>query len=211
VDTSQELLTQASTELAERSPEIARLFESVGPCVLPAPTENNFTALGEAIVYQQLTGKAAGTIWNRLLVRLEGDFSPQTVIAAPEEKLRAAGLSRNKAASIRDLAAKAIERSVPFDDLDELSDDDIVTRLSAVRGIGVWTAEMFLIFQLRRFDVWPIGDLGVRKGYARMFGMDPLPLPKELAPLGDPFRPFRTVAAWYCWRAVETVTPGSGR
>jgi DNA-3-methyladenine glycosylase II len=96
---------------------------------------------------------------------------------------------------------------VPLVGLDELSDEAIVSRLSSVRGIGVWTAEMFLIFQLRRLDVWPVGDLGVRKGYASAFGMDRLPTPKELGPLGDAFRPFRTIAAWYCWRAVDTITP----
>jgi DNA-3-methyladenine glycosylase II len=110
--------------------------------------------------------------------------------------------------SIRDLAAKAIDGSVPLSGFDELSDDEIVTRLSAVRGIGVWTAEMFLIFQLRRLDVWPIGDLGVRKGYARAFVLPGPPTPKELEAMGDGFRPFRTIAAWYCWRAVETITPG---
>jgi DNA-3-methyladenine glycosylase II len=111
--------------------------------------------------------------------------------------------------SIRDLAAKTLDGSVPLIGLDELPDEEVVTRLSAVRGIGVWTAEMFLIFQLRRLDVWPIGDLGVRKGYARAFGSDEIPLPKQLQAVGEVFRPFRTVAAWYCWRAVDTVTPGT--
>jgi DNA-3-methyladenine glycosylase II len=91
--------------------------------------------------------------------------------------------------------------------MEQLPDEEIVTRLSAVRGIGVWTAEMFLIFHLRRLDVWPIGDLGVRKGYARAFELAEVPSPKDLAPRGEDFRPFRTVAAWYCWRAVDTITP----
>jgi DNA-3-methyladenine glycosylase II len=209
VDDTQDVFAAASRELASRHPHIAELYERVGPCVLDPPATDDFTALAEAIVFQQLTGKAAATIWGRVVATLDGSPSPQKVVATSEEELRAAGLSRNKAMSIKDLAAKTLDRSVPLVGLDELSDEDIVSRLSAVRGIGVWTAEMFLIFQLRRLDVWPIGDLGVRKGYARAFGLEEIPLPKQLELFGEAFRPFRTVAAWYCWRAVETITPGT--
>jgi DNA-3-methyladenine glycosylase II len=207
VDETQSVFAAASAELASRHPQIAELYERAGPCVLDPPDTDDFTALAEAIVFQQLTGKAAATIWGRVVATLDGLPSPQRVAATSEEELRAAGLSRNKAMSIRDLAAKTLDGSVPLVGLDGLPDEDIVSRLSAVRGIGVWTAEMFLIFQLRRLNIWPIGDLGVRKGYGRAFGLDQTPLPKQLEPLGDAFRPFRTVAAWYCWRAVETVTP----
>jgi len=113
------------------------------------------------------------------------------------------GLSRSKVAAIRDLAAKIVDGSVRLQRIGRLSDEDIITALSTVRGIGRWTAEMFLIFQLRRLDVWPIGDYGVRKGYALAYGLKTLPTPKELDPLGERFRPYRTVAAWYCWRAVS--------
>jgi 3-methyladenine DNA glycosylase/8-oxoguanine DNA glycosylase len=208
MDDKEDVFEAASVELAERHPEIGRLYEQVGPCVLAPPQVDDFTALARAIVFQQLTGKAARTIWERVVKLLDGSPDPQKVAGATEEGLRAAGLSRNKAASIKDLAAKTLDGSVPLTGFEELSDDEIVTRLSAVRGIGVWTAEMFLIFQLRRLDVWPVGDLGVRKGYARAFALSGPPAPKELTALGDPFRPFRTVAAWYCWRAVETITPG---
>ena len=198
----------ASAELAGRHPQIARLYELIGPCVLRPPQSDAFTALARAIVFQQLSGRAAGTIWNRVVAALDGSPTPEKVVGAAEEDLRGAGLSRNKALSVKDLAAKALDGSVPLTGIDQLSDDEIVMRLSAVRVIGVWTAEMFLIFQLRRLDVWPIGDLGVRKGYARAFELAEIPAAKELDPLGDPFRPFRTIAAWYCWRAVETITPG---
>jgi DNA-3-methyladenine glycosylase II len=125
-----------------------------------------------------------------------------------EVEMRAAGLSRAKTASIRDLAARALDGTVPDDGaLAGLEDDEIVARLSQVRGIGRWTAEMFLIFQLRRPDVWPIDDLGVRKGYAVAHGLAAPPTPRELLGLGDLYRPHRTVAAWYCWRAVETILP----
>ncbi|MEA2485508.1 MAG: DNA-3-methyladenine glycosylase [Actinomycetota bacterium] len=208
---TEDLFAAASGELAQRHPQIHRLYELVGPCVLRPPEVDEFTALARAIVFQQLTGKAAGTIWSRVVSALDGSPDPQKVFDTPEEDLRAAGLSRNKATSVRDLAAKALDGSVPLTGMDQLPDEEIVTRLSAVRGIGVWTAEMFLIFHLRRLDVWPIGDLGVRKGYARAFELDVVPSSKDLAPLGEEFRPFRTVAAWYCWRAVDTITLDGAR
>jgi DNA-3-methyladenine glycosylase II len=207
VDHPEDVFEAASAELAERHPQIGRLYEQIGPCVLRAPQSDDFTALARAIVFQQLTGKAALTIWGRVVAALDGSTSPPRVATASQEELRAAGLSRNKAASIKDLAAKAVDGSVPLMHMQDLSDEEIIERLSTVRGIGVWTAEMFLIFQLRRLDVWPVGDLGVRKGYARAFAFEAPPTPKELDPLGEVFRPFRTVAAWYCWRAVETITP----
>jgi 3-methyladenine DNA glycosylase/8-oxoguanine DNA glycosylase len=126
----------------------------------------------------------------------------------PVDQLRAAGLSGAKAASIRDLAEKVLDGSVQLDRMNRLPDDEIVRELTLVRGIGPWTAEMFLIFQLGRLDVWPIGDFGIRKGYALLYGLTAPPSEKELEPLGEPFRPYRSVAAWYCWRAAETVTPG---
>jgi DNA-3-methyladenine glycosylase II len=130
------------------------------------------------------------------------------VLALPLDQLRGAGLSGNKAASIRDLAEKVLDGSVLLDRMSRLPDDEIVRELTLVRGIGPWTAEMFLIFQLGRLDVWPVGDFGVRSGYALLYGLAEPPSPKELEPLGDRFQPYRSVAAWYCWRAAETVTPG---
>jgi DNA-3-methyladenine glycosylase II len=129
------------------------------------------------------------------------------VLALPEERLRSAGLSGSKAASIRDLAGRVADGTVPLDDVDDLADAEIVARLSKVRGIGRWTAEMFLIFQLRRPDVWPVDDYGVRKGWSQLHGLTELIRPRELEAAGDVFRPHRTVAAWYCWRAVDTVLP----
>ena len=136
-----------------------------------------------------------------------GGLDPEAVLALPEEAFRAAGLSGSKTASIRDLAAKVVDGTVPVDGLEAYPDDEIVERLSRVRGIGRWTAEMFLLFQLGRLDVWPVDDYGVRKGYARAHGLAELPKPKELGQLGDIYRPYRSIAAWYCWRAVETVLP----
>ena len=164
-----------------------------------------FNALVRAIVYQQLAGKAAAAIHGRFLALFGGEPSPAAILATPEEVLRGAGLSTAKTLAIRDLALKSTDGTVPLERIEELPDDDIVARLSAVRGIGRWTAEMFLIFQLGRQDVWPVDDLGVRRGYAVIHGLPAWPKPKELQALGEIYRPFRTAAAWYCWRTADIV------
>ena len=195
---------EAARILAARDPVIARLLAETGPPRLSRPVESHFGSLVRAIVYQQLAGRAAAAIHGRLIAALDGDVRPETLAALSDESLRAAGLSRNKAASLRDLAAKVLDGTVVLSPraLTRESDDEIVTRLSAVRGIGPWTAEMFLFFQLRRLDVWPVGDLGVRRGYGLAWQI-PTPTARELQPLGEVFRPYRSVAAWYCWRAAE--------
>ena len=194
----------AARILAERDPVIARLVAEAGPPRLSRATESHFGTLVRAIVYQQLAGRAAAAIHGRLIAVVGGDVSPETLIALTDEQMRAVGLSRNKMASLRDLAAKVLDGTVVLSPrgLARESDDEIITRLSAVRGIGPWTAEMFLIFRLRRLDVWPVGDLGVRRGYGLAWQV-PEPTARELKPLGEPFRPYRSVAAWYCWRAAE--------
>jgi DNA-3-methyladenine glycosylase II len=194
----------AARILAERDPVIARLVAEAGPPRLSRATESHFGTLVRAIVYQQLAGRAAAAIHGRLIAVVGGDVSPETLIALTDEQMRAVGLSRNKMASLRDLAAKVLDGTVVLSPrgLARESDDVIIARLSAVRGIGPWTAEMFLIFQLRRLDVWPVGDLGVRRGYGLAWKV-PEPTARELKPLGEPFRPYRSVAAWYCWRAAE--------
>jgi DNA-3-methyladenine glycosylase II len=203
-------LTAATAEIARRDPVMARLIEQVGPFNPRPPMEDGFSALARSIMYQQLAGKAAAAIHTRFVALFDGSLTPAAVDAIPLEKLRSAGLSGAKAASVKDLAAKVLDGTVPLGDEDGMSDDEIVTRLSTVRGIGRWTAEMFLIFQLRRLDVWPVDDYGVRKGYARAYGLAELPAPKALMQLGERFRPYRTIAAWYCWRMVDTVLPTAG-
>ena len=194
----------AAIILAERDPVIARLLDQTGAPKLARPVESHFASLVRAIVYQQLAGRAAAAIHGRLAAAVDGDMRPETLISASDETLRAVGLSRNKMASLRDLAAKVLEGTVVLSPrgLAAESDDEIVARLSAVRGIGPWTAEMFLLFQLRRLDIWPVGDLGVRRGYGLAWQV-PTPTARELQPLGERFRPYRSVAAWYCWRAAE--------
>jgi len=196
-----------AAELARRDPAMATIIEAVGPPAFRLPQESGFAALVRAITFQQLAGKAASAIHGRFISALPDGLTPEAVLALPEPAFRAAGLSSNKTASIRDLAAKVVDGTVPLGDVDALPDDEIVERLSSVRGIGRWTAEMFLMFQLRRLDVWPVQDLGVRKGYALIHRLPEPPAPKELQVLGDAYRPYRSIAAWYCWRAAETVVP----
>ena len=194
----------AARILAERDPVIARLLEQTGPPRLSRPQESHFATLVRAIVYQQLAGRAAAAIHGRLIAALGGDVQPEGLLALSDETLRAVGLSRAKVVSLRDLAAKVLDGTVVLSPprLARETDEEIITRLSAVRGIGTWTAEMFLLFQLRRLDVWPVGDLGVRRGYGLAWQI-PTPTERELKPLGDPYRPYRSVLAWYCWRAAE--------
>jgi DNA-3-methyladenine glycosylase II len=195
---------EAARILASRDPVIARLIADAGPPRLRRPQESHFAALVRAIVYQQLAGAAAAAIHRRLITALSGDAQPQALIAVSDESLRAVGLSANKAASLRDLATKVIDGTVVLSPrgLSRESDEEVIARLSTVRGIGPWTAEMFLLFQLRRLDVWPTGDLGVRRGYGLAWKV-PMPSARELQPLGDRYRPYRSLVAWYCWRAAE--------
>ena len=194
----------AAHEVARRDPALAAVMEIAGPPTLrAADPDGTFGALVRAIVYQQLAGKAAAAIHGRVRALVAGPLTPETLLALPQEALRAAGLSAAKTASVLDLAARAAAGELALDKLRRLGDDEIVARLVTVRGIGPWTAEMFLLFELRRLDVWPIGDLAVREGWRLAHGLDAPPTPAELSLLGEPLRPVRSVAAWYCWQAVH--------
>jgi DNA-3-methyladenine glycosylase II len=183
---------------------MAALVAAVGPPKFRPPQESHFAALVRSIVYQQLAGAAASAIHGRLVAALGGQVEPEALLRLEPEQLRAAGLSGNKAASLRDLVTKVLDGTVVIEPrrVSRLADEEVIIRLSTVRGIGRWTAEMFLMFQLRRLDVWPTGDLGVRKGFGLAWHI-PMPTARELNPLGDQFRPYRSVTAWYCWRAAE--------
>jgi 3-methyladenine DNA glycosylase/8-oxoguanine DNA glycosylase len=164
--------------------------------------QSRFEELAEAIAYQQLAGKAAEAIWRRVRGVVDGSFTPEAVLAAGPSAFRAAGFSNAKTASLLDLADRVHRGEVRLARIGRFDDEDVVAELVRVRGIGRWTAEMFLIFSLGRLDVWPVGDYGVRVGYAKAYGLDEVPAPKELQDLGEPFRPYRTLAAWYCWQVV---------
>jgi 3-methyladenine DNA glycosylase/8-oxoguanine DNA glycosylase len=199
-------LAEAATHLAARDARLARVIERVGPPRLRVDAAaSTFEALAESIVYQQLTGKAAATIHGRLRALFPRKrVRPDALIALDDAALRGAGLSRGKVLALRDLALKSLDGTVPsIRALRAIDDDAIVERLVQVRGIGRWTVEMLLIFRLGRPDVLPVGDYGVRHGFKLAYGRRDMPSPNELAKHGEKWRPFRTVASWYLWRAVD--------
>jgi DNA-3-methyladenine glycosylase II len=196
----------AAAHIIKVDPAFRRIVDTSPTMTVRPEAGSAFESLLSAIVFQQLAGAAARTIHGRLVAALGGaPVAPESVLAANPETMRAAGLSANKLAAIIDLAAKFVDGTVPTHDLDGLSDDEIVARLVTVRGVGRWTAEMFLLFQLHRPDVWPVDDLGVRNGWARIHAMAAPPTPKALRALGESLSPYRSTAAWYCWRAVAST------
>ena len=192
--------------LSAADPALGRLIRRVGPCRLePRPAEP-FRALSEAVVYQQLTGKAAATILGRVVALYAPRKypTPQDLLKTPDSRLRGAGLSGGKARALKDLAAKTLDGTVPaLRKLEAMGDGEIVERLTEVHGVGAWTVQMMLIFRMGRPDVLPTGDYGVRKGFARTFRGKALPTPAELEARGERWRPFRSAASWYLWRSLE--------
>lgn len=189
---------------------LARIIKKVGPCPLaPRRGVPPYQALVKSVTYQQLNGTAAETIFRRLLALFPGKKfpAPEDILAASDEKLRSAGLSRAKTVAIKDIAAKTLEGVVlPRRAIAKMSDAEIIERLTTIRGVGPWTVEMLLIFTLGRPDVLPATDYGVRSGFARVYGLKELPSPKELLAHGERWKPHRSIAAWYLWRALDTST-----
>ncbi|MEY2566428.1 MAG: DNA-3-methyladenine glycosylase [Actinomycetota bacterium] len=197
-------MTEVHQELVAIDKAFAPVVEAIGPYKAKRRNpDGHFGALVRSIVYQQLAGAAAAAIHGRFRLLVDGKLTPEAVLAIPEEALAGAGLSRAKRASILDLATKVSDGSVPLQRISRLGDEEIIERLVTVRGIGRWTAEMFLLFQLGRMDVWPVDDLGVREGWRLIKGQLERPTPKELAAEGARYQPIRSVAAWYCWQAVH--------
>jgi DNA-3-methyladenine glycosylase II len=198
---------RAHQHLAASDPRLATLIaQSLRYNIKPALRIRPFHALAESIAYQQLSGKAAATIFGRVraLYPERKWLDPEKILATADETFRAAGLSRSKIAAVKDLAAKTIDGTVPTGRvLMRMPDDEIIARLTTVRGIGRWTVEMLLLFDLGRPDVWPVDDYGVRKGFAKTFQRKKLPTPKQLMKFGERWRPYRSVAAWYFWRALD--------
>ena len=176
----------AAAILAERDPVLHRLVAEVGPARVRPPAETHFGALARAIVYQQLAGAAAAAIHGRLIAALDGEVTPERLLSLPDGTLRTVGLSGNKVRSLRDLATKVLDGTVVISarGLARQSDEEVIARLTTVRGIGPWSAQMFLMLQLRRLDVWPVLDFGVRHGYGLAWKV-PTPTARELEPLGD--------------------------
>jgi len=203
-ETAQEI-AKGTRLVARRDPAMARLIQRAGPMDLRDASPDGFAALVRSIMYQQLAGAAASAILGRFLKLFAEGLDPAAVLALPAGSMRAAGVSGSKEAAITDLARKVADGTVPLGDVDSLTDDELKARLVQVRGIGPWTAEMFLIFQLRRLDVWPVDDYGVRKGWTITHRKREMITPRALQAEGEKFRPYRTIAAWYCWRAVENL------
>ena len=196
---------KALAYLKAADPVMADVITRVGRCTLMPRTEwTHFDSLVRSIVYQQLSGKAAATIHGRVLTLIgDGAEAPRKIIATPHEQLRAAGLSTQKANYIRNLAEHVIDGSLPVDSLHEMNDDEIIAALTQVKGIGRWSAQMFLMFRLGRPDVLPELDLGVQKGIQKAYRLRKLPTPKQVQARGKKWAPYRTVAAWYMWRILE--------
>jgi len=200
-------LAEATKHLAERDECLKRLIGETLPFQIDvADAQSPYEALLESIAYQSISGKAAATIFGRVKALSASGRAPtpQEILKLRKPVLRKAGLSGAKILAMKDLAQKTIEGIVPsFEEAQELSDEELVERLVSVRGIGAWTVEMFLIFRLGRPDVLPVHDLGVKKGWAITYGKKHMPKPKELLAFGERWRPYRTVASWYMWRACQ--------
>lgn len=189
-------------------PELAALIARIGPCRLTVNRDSDlFLALARAIVYQQLHGKAAASIFGRigdLFPKSGPHFTARDIARSPDEGLRSAGLSRNKLLALRDLSAKVLDGTLPdIAELEHWEDERIIEVLTTVRGIGRWTVEMLLMFRLGRADVLPVDDFGVRKGFMLLRGLDEMPTPKDLKAQGECWAPYRSIASWYLWRAAD--------
>ncbi len=198
-------LSDAVRHLCSVDPVLAGVIERVGPCGL-APREelSYFEALCRSIVYQQLSGLAAATIYGRFEALFEGGKpEPAALLELPEERLRSVGLSRQKTAYLRDLAAHCVSGEVQIDRLAELPDDEIIAELVRVKGVGRWTAQMFLLFRLGRPDVLPDLDLGIRKAIQNLYGLAEMPTPAQVLEIGARWRPYASIASWYLWRSLE--------
>ncbi len=195
-------MKSATLHLQNADPVMARIIKRIGPCQF-ALREPTFETLARSITFQQLSGKAAGTIFGRLRKAVGRRFTASAFLKLTPEQLRACGLSRQKIASLTDLAGRVARREINFRKLPQLQDEEIISALSEVRGVGVWTVQMFLIFALQRPNVMPLADLGIRNAVRRAYDLPELPKPAELAKLAEKWHPYCSVASWYLWRSLE--------
>jgi DNA-3-methyladenine glycosylase II len=201
------LMLHATNHLKSSDPILAAIIETAGPCVM-SYRDPEFSTLVRSIVFQQLHGKAAATIYGRLEAAAGGTVTPQSILALQVPKLRACGLSKQKIAYIRDLAKHTTDGKIEFSKLSQKTDDEVMKALTQVKGVGAWTAHMFLIFALRRENVLPTGDLAIRAAIKRAYKTrgtrkDPLPSPKQMEKLAKAWHPYCSIASWYLWRYVE--------
>lgn len=201
-----QVIGTALRELSEKHASLAELIVQHGP-YQPRPHERPdvFASLARSIIYQQLAGKAAASIHRRFIALFSGEVCAKELLTLDIETIRSAGLSKAKATAVLDLAKYVQEGALDLTELQALDDDGLTRSLVRVRGIGPWTAQMFMLFQLGRLNVWPSGDLGVRRGFGITFCDGTTPSAREIGKLGDPFEPYRSIVAWYCWRAADTA------
>jgi DNA-3-methyladenine glycosylase II len=198
--------TRARRLLMRRDPVLGKAIKQIGPCLLAErQRKDHLTALLGSIVSQQLSTKAAATIFGRLVALFPDKVipGPEAIAALDDQTLRSVGLSGQKVSYLRDLCARLADGRLVLDDLDTLDDEEVIARLVAVKGFGRWTAEMFLMFRLHRPDVLPVGDLGIVNAVQRLYGLRKRPDPKRLMKLGEPWRPYRSVACWYLWQSLR--------
>jgi len=196
------VVQEAIQQLTRNDPTLSAIIQRVGEYRIQF-REPNFESLVRSIVYQQLSGKVASVIYGRLAEAVKGRMLPEEVLKLRPDRMRRLGLSKQKTAYIRDLARHSRDRRVAFEELPGLPDHEVIERLTQVKGIGVWTVHMFLIFALRRTDVLPTGDLGVRNAIRKAYGFAELPTPAEMEAMARKWRPYCSVAAWYLWRSLE--------
>lgn len=192
--------------LLRRDPILAAIIRQHGPCGLAeALRVDHFSALARSIIFQQLSTRAASTIHARLLALMPGgQVTPGALAAITDEQFRTAGVSRQKAGYLRDLCEKVLNEVVSLDGVDQLDDEAVIAALTRVKGVGRWTAEMFLMFRLQRPDVLPVGDLGILTAVQKAYGLRKRPTPERLRKLGDAWKPYRSIACWYLWRSLDT-------
>ncbi len=193
-------MRKATNHLRKADRTLGSIIDAVGPCRI-SYIEPDFGSLARSIVFQQLSGSVARVIFGRLLQACNQSIDPSAILALTDEQLRAAGLSRQKSAYIRDLAGRASE--IGFPGLSRLPDEKVIERLTQVKGVGTWTAQMFLMFGLRRPDVLPTSDLGIRMAIKKAYGFEDLPSKSEIEGVAEPWRPWCSVASWYLWRSLE--------
>lgn len=199
-------MRQAVRHLKQADPVMRSIIERVGPCRMEFG-EPTFPALAESIVYQQLNGTAAMSIFNRFAELAGKPLTPEGILKLSDQQLRGVGLSKQKSSYLRDLSAKTQAGLLTFEQLGVLSDDDVIEHLTQVKGIGVWTAHMFLMFPLRRPDVLPTGDYGIRMAIKKHYRKRKLPDPKTMQKIAKSWAPYRSVACWYLWRSLDMKTP----
>jgi DNA-3-methyladenine glycosylase II len=198
---------RADRLLSRRDPVLRALIRTYGPCALATRhREDSFATAAESIVSQQLSAKAAATIYARVVALMPGGLmTPANLVAASDEQLRAAGLSRAKLSYLRDLSARVLDGRLHLQKFGDMDDDAVIAELTAVKGIGRWTADMFLIFKLQRPDVLPVGDVGIVNAMKRAYGLRKPPTPARMLTIAEPWRPYRSIACWYLWCSLENV------